>query len=152
MTASLLMNTCPTILRKDETVAAGLKLIMDNRYRNIPIVDENDCYLGIFGVHCMLDMVLPKAVLIEDGLKSAPFVSDTLRDLRERLKDVEDKPVTYCMSREVIVVSPDTPLVETLLALYRSRASVPVVDPESKRLVGMVSYWDVSKKILEQEL
>lgn len=152
MTASMVMNSHPTTLRMDETVAAGLKLVMENRFRNIPIIDEDGCYMGIFGIHCLLNMVLPKAVLMEDGLKSAPFVSDTLLDLRERLKDVEDKPITYCMTRDVIAVTPQTPLVETLLALYRSRASVPVVDPDSKRLVGMVSYWDVGQNILAQEI
>jgi len=152
MTASLVMNTHPAILQMDETIAKGITMVMQHRYRSIPVVDDQGCYLGIFGVHCLLKMVLPKAVLLEGGLNTVPYVSDTLRDLRHRLKDVEDKPVTYCMSQDANVLAPDTPLVETLLAIYHSQSSLPVVEPTSKRLVGMVSYWDVGQQILAQEL
>ena len=49
-------------------------------------------------------------------------------------------------------MAPDTPLVETLLTLYRTRTSVPVVDPDSGCLVGVISYWDVGERILEQKI
>lgn len=146
------MNTHPVVLQKNETIAEGMTKVMEYRYRNIPVVDDQGGYLGVFGVHCLLKMVLPKAVLLEGGLNSIPYVTDTLRDLRHRLNDVEDKSVTYCMSQDAKVVAPDTPLVETLLALYHSQTSLPVVEPASKRLVGMVSYWDINQKILAQEL
>lgn len=152
MTASLVMDPNPSVLHKDEKIAQGIEKVMTHRYRNIPIVDDEGGYLGIFGVHCLLRLVLPKAVLMKDGLTSAPFVTDTLRDLRLRLAGVEDKPVTFCITRDVTVVAPDTPLVETLLALYHTRSSVPVVEPDSNRLIGMVSYWDVVQKILEQTI
>ena len=153
MTASLLMNPHPSVLHKDELISAGMDKVMNHHYRNIPVVDDNGIYLGIFGVHCLLRMVLPKAVLVEGGLNTAPFVSDTLKDLRQRLKDVENKPVTYCLTQtDVTVVGPDTPLVETLLAVYHSHAGVPVVDPENQRLLGMISFSDVGHKILEQTI
>lgn len=153
MTASLVMNPHPAVLHKDELIAAGIDKLMTLRYRNIPVVSDNGTYLGSFSMHCLLRLVLPKAVLVEGGLDTAPFVSDTLKDLRQRLKDVENKPVSYCLAQtDVSVVGPDTPLVETLLALYHSHASVPVVDPESQRLLGLVSYWDVGHKILEQTI
>lgn len=125
---------------------------MEHRYRNIPVVDDQGCYQGIFGVNCLLRLVLPRAVLLERGLATVPFVSDTLRDLRIRLKEVEDKPVTFCITHDAPVVAPDMPLVEMLLILYRTRTSHPVVDPDSGCLLGMISYWDVGAKILEQEI
>ncbi len=152
MSASQVMDPYPSVLHKDENIAKGVELVMEHRYRNIPVVDDNGCYQGIFGVNCLLRLVLPKAVLLERGLTTVPFVSDTLRDLRLRLKEVEDKPVTFCMSHEAPVVAPGTPLVETLLLLYHARTSLPVVDPDSGCLVGVISYWDVGAKILEQEI
>jgi hypothetical protein len=38
--------------------------------------------------------------------------------------------------------------VETLLLLYRTRISIPVVAPGTGKLVGMISYFDVGEKIL----
>jgi CBS domain-containing protein len=52
------------------------------------------------------------------------------------------------MSTDVVTVRPDLPLVETLLILYRTKTSIPVVDPKDRRLVGMISYFDVGEKIL----
>jgi CBS-domain-containing membrane protein len=88
---------------------------------------------------------------MERGLESLSFVSDTLHDLRRRLGEHMDDPVRVCMGEEVRVVRPDTPLIETLLILYRTRTSLPVVDPDSGLLVGMISYWDVGERILAQD-
>ena len=116
------------------------------------MVDDEGCYLGVFGVNCLLRFVLPKAVLLERGLTTVPFVNDTLVDLRRRLAEKEDQPVRSCVSDDSAVVEPDTPLVETLLILYRTRNSVAVVDPDDGCLAGMISYWDAGEKILEQEV
>ena len=52
------------------------------------------------------------------------------------------------MSQDILPVSPDTPLTETLLQLYETRSSIPVVAPGSCKLLGMISYFDVGEKIL----
>jgi CBS-domain-containing membrane protein len=124
---------------------------MENRYRNLPVVDEEGLFLGVFGVHCLLRSVLPKAVLVKDGLETVPFVRETLKDLRQRLANVEDQPVTVCLSEDIPVVNPETPLLETLLVLYRNRISIPVVEKGTGLLVGMISYFDVGENILAQE-
>lgn len=152
MTARLIMDPNPSVLNRDAPIRDAIKIIMEHRYRNIPVVDDGGHYLGVFGVNCLLRFVLPKAVLVERGLTTVPFVNDTLADLRRRLKEKEDKPVSSCVSDDSAVVRPDTPLVETLLILYRTRNSVAVVTPDDGRLVGMISYWDAGEKILEQEV
>jgi len=151
-TARDVMDPNPTVLSSTDTVRKGIDYIMENRFRNVPIVDDQGCYLGVFGVSCLLRLVLPKAALMDQGLTDLSFVSDGLADLRRRLKESEDQPVTICLSDQATVLPPDTPLVETLLALYKSRRSIPIVNPEDRRLLGVVSYWDVGKAILAQEI
>ena len=73
---------------------------------------------------------------------------ETLKDLHNRLTDIEDKPISMCMNRDAETVSPDTSLVEALLKLYNTRNSIPVVDPDSGKLLGVISYWDAGEKIL----
>lgn len=152
MTARQVMDPHPSVMHADETVGQAVRIIMENRYRNLPVVDEKGRYLGVFGINSLLRVVLPPAVVLEKGLTTAPFVTDDLRDLRRRLAGVEDRPVLDFVNGEATVVSPDTPLVETLLVLYRTRNSVPVVEGKEQRLVGMISYWDVGAHILEQEV
>lgn len=152
MTARLIMDPNPSVLNEEAPIRDAIKIIMAHRYRNIPVVDDSGLYQGVFGVNCLLRFVLPKAVLLERGLTSVPFVHDTLVDLRRRLAEKEDQPVSSCVSDDSAVVGPDTPLVETLLILYRTRNSVAVVDPDDSCLVGMISYWDAGEKILQQEI
>ncbi len=151
-TARDVMDPNPTVLTATDTVGKGVGYIMQNRFRNVPIVDDDGCYLGVFGVNCLLRLVLPKAALMEHGLTDISFVSDTLKDLRRRLRECEDESVTICLSDEATVIEPDTPLLETLLVLYQTRRSVPVVNPKDRRLLGVVSYWDVGRAILAQEI
>lgn len=147
-TAASVMDPKPTFVRPDDRIATAANYIMKHRYRNLPVIDDEGRYLGIFGVNCLLRSVLPEAVVMEHGLKEVSFMSDTLADLHERLREVENEPISLCMNTDVDTVPPDKPLVETLLILYRSKTSIPVVDPDTGKLVGMISYWDVGEHIL----
>jgi CBS-domain-containing membrane protein len=151
-TARDVMDPNPTVLAATDTVGTGIGYIMEKRFRNVPILDAEGCYLGVFGVNCLLRLVLPQAALMERGLTDLSFVSDSLKDLRRRLRESADQPVTICLSDEATVIAPDTPLLETLLVLYQTRRSIPVVDPKDRRLLGVVSYWDVGRAILAQEI
>ena len=44
---------------------------------------------------------------------------------------------------------PDTPAMEVMLLMLHGRTtSVPVVDKDSHRLEGIISFWDVLEKLL----
>ncbi len=152
MTARLIMDSNPTVLHADSTIRTAIRYIMENRYRNLPVVDENHCFLGVFGVDCLLRLALPKAVIMEKGLHRADFISETLSDIHRRLHQYIDDPISTCMQGDICTVKPDTSLVETLLTLYRERASLPVVEEGSCKLVGVISYWDAGSKILAAEI
>ncbi|RRS31296.1 MAG: hypothetical protein OI74_14610 [Gammaproteobacteria bacterium (ex Lamellibrachia satsuma)] len=145
------MDPSPTVLKPTDTISTAVQEIMQHRYRQVPVVTEDGGFLGVFGVNCLLKLVLPKAAVMEKGLTSLSFVYESLGDLHQRLKDMEHEPISICMKQDVEIVTPDTPLVETLLVLYRNRTSIPVVDPENNKLLGMISYWDVGEKILSAD-
>jgi hypothetical protein len=46
-------------------------------------------------------------------------------------------------------LKPDSPLMEAVLLVYRTRNFVPVVEPASKRLIGVVSTWHILAKLEE---
>lgn len=145
--AESVMSRHPVILNPMDKVSTAAGYIMEYRYRTLPIVDFDGRFLGIFSVNCLLRHILPKAVLMEKGLESVHFVRDSLKDLHDHYRKVENEPVSICLNTEVTTVSPDTPLVETLLILYRTKSSIPVVEPDTGKLAGMISYWDVGKSI-----
>ena len=148
MTAADIMDPNPIYLKPTDVIKTAAGYIMEHRYRSLPVIDEDGRYLGVFGVNCLLKLVLPKAAVMEEGLESLTFILETLADLHNRLREVENEPISVCMSTDITTVPPDHPLVETLLVLYRTRASMPVVEPDTQRLLGMISYFDVGEHIL----
>lgn len=151
MTAKLFMNPNPVILRTSDTIARGAELIMAKQRRDLPVVDDEGRFQGMLTANCLLYLVLPKAATMERGLDALPFVQYSLDDLRERLKKYMDKPITLCLKKKsVAVVHPDTPMLETLLILYHARSNLPVVEKNTGKLVGTISYYNVGAKIMEE--
>ena len=153
MTASLFMDSNPAVLHASDTIGTAAQQIMKVRYRSLPVIDDNRRFLGTVTVNCLLYLVLPKVATMQkkrDRLETMPYVSTTLEDLRRRLKKAIDYPVTICLKDNVTVVHPDTPIVETLLTMYNTRKNLPVVERSTGRLAGMISYYDVGSKIMEE--
>lgn len=149
MTARLLMKERPIVLHRTATLRDAARLILEHRFRNVPVVDEAGRYLGVVSANRLLGMVLPRAVVIEgSGIESLPFVKDTLGDFRERWREVAGMPVTECLETDLETVTPDTSIAETLLSLYHNRTSLPVVEAETGLLVGMVSHWSAGAAIV----
>lgn len=148
MRAADVMDPNPTTLRETDTIGYGAEIIMSHRYRSLPVVDADFCYLGMFGVNCLLKQVIPRAVLMHKGLENVGFIHESLQDLYARFDEARHQPISMCMSHDIHAVAPDTPLTETLLQLYETRSSIPVVETETCRLLGMISYFDVGLKIL----
>ncbi|MEJ2316195.1 MAG: CBS domain-containing protein [Gammaproteobacteria bacterium] len=151
MSARSIMDPHPTVLHPDDPIRTAAQYVMDNRYRRIPVVDDDGRFVGVFGVNCLLRLVLPHAAIMENGLESVNFARETLTDLYRRYCENSDKEIALCMDKEdVETVGPDTPLLEAVLILYRTKASLPVVDPETGKLVGVISYWDLGQKVLAE--
>lgn len=148
MKASDVMDPNPSTLRETDTIGYGAEIIMKHRYRSLPVVDKNFCYVGMFGVNCLLKQVIPKAVFMHKGLENVSFIHESLDELYTRFEEARDQPIAMCMSHDIHPVGPDTPLTETLLQLYETKISIPVVVPDTCKLLGMISYFDVGHKIL----
>ena len=148
MTAASVMNKEPLVLSLDDTVGDAVGHIIGHRYRNLPVVDGDGCYLGVFGVNCLLRLLLPKVATMDiAALDSLDYMRAGLPDLKRRLDKVREYPVSEYLYTDIPVMRPDTALMEVLLTLFKFKASLPVVDEDSGRLVGMISYWEVLERI-----
>lgn len=151
MSARSIMDPHPLVLHPGDHIRTAARYVMDNRYRRLPVVDDEGRFIGVFGVNCLLRLILPHAVIMERGLESVNFARENLADLYHRYCENSDKEIALCMDKEdVETVGPDTSLLEAVLILYRTKASLPVVDPETGKLVGVISYWDLGEKVLAE--
>lgn len=151
MTAQTIMNPNPRAIRFTDTVASAARLILGHHLRHLPVVNEEGIYLGTFGIFSLLSLTLPKVATIDAGLNHMPFTAHRLADLQERLRQVAQEPVLNCLRQDVEVVYPDTPLMEAVLLLLRNRVALPVVERETRRLLGIISSWDALQRIVGEE-
>lgn len=149
MTASTIMNANPIALKPTDTIATAIKIIMENRYRNVPVVNDSGIFVGSFSINTLLRLALPRAVIMEQGLDNVGFIRESLKSIHARVSEVENDPISKYMQTEPVTVAPDTPLIETMLLLYQTKISIPVVDPKTRKLVGVVSYFDVGEHVLQ---
>ena len=149
MSARLFMNPNPIVLKVGDTIARGAEMIMAKQRRSLPVVDEEGRFHGMLTANCLLYLCLPTAATMKKGLDTMSYVETSLEDVAERLMQYLDEPISRCLKREkVAVVHPDTPIIETLLTLYQARANLPVVEMDSGLLVGTISYYGVTEKIM----
>lgn len=145
MTCSSIMCTDLTTVSADTKVGETIRLLAKHHYRSIPVVSDEGRLIGQFGVHTVLELSVPVATKIarEGPMTDISFMNDNMDDLRRRLAKVWNEPVRKFAYKSVPSLNPSDSLTRTLLALAKTQDNIAVVDPDTRILVGIVSYWDV---------
>lgn len=147
------MTTSPVTIRRGDSVHRALELLLKHKLLGLPIVDDAGRYLGMFLRSELVASLLPRVVRLEAELPEVSrlldvgFMSDTIEDAQERFQAIASKPVGDYARTDTPVLRPDTPVMNAVLFLYRTRTYLPVVDEASGTLLGVVSTWDVLGKI-----
>ncbi|MEO8674505.1 MAG: CBS domain-containing protein [Casimicrobiaceae bacterium] len=135
-------QNCDT-LRDTDKVADATRRMLEHRVSDLPVIDAEGKFVGMFKLDRLLAGLLPAAALVGYGVPDLTFVSDDLDDLRENMRALDTRPVRdFAVTPERVVHSDTAPL-EMVLQLYRGANSLPVVERDSGRLVGVVSARDV---------
>ena len=146
------MTENPATLRDTDTVAHALNMLLKLRELTLPVVDDAGRYLGMFGKHRILSLLMPMLAGQDDRLPSKSRLTDyageddSIGDMCRRLKDIGDDPVRFYAEADVPAVRADAPLLQALLLLYRTRNYLPVLDSDGA-LVGVLTTWDALARI-----
>jgi CBS domain-containing protein len=150
MSAKLLMDSNPIRIHPLDTVSVAARKIMRRRYRSLPVVDDERRFLGVVHVNDLLRLILPPNATSESMSAALEHYEDlSVEDLRENLDRLLDGSIAPYISKDVVTVTPETSLLETLLTMYHQEQNLPVVDRESGRLEGMISYYDIGDMLLQ---
>jgi CBS domain-containing protein len=137
-------------VRETDSVEQAAEKLIGQRHLGIPVIDQAGRYVGMFGTDDLLSLVVPRVAIAGHVAPNLRFVGDDPGALIERFRELKARPVGAVADRNAVVLAPDTPQIEAFRILSRSRVSLPVVDPDSRKLVGLVSYWDVMGAITGQ--
>ena len=153
MTTTTIMSKEIVSLKADDTITTALKLMCENSIHNLPVLDDTGMFLGLFSLRRLSRELLPKAAKLDESslLMHINFMSDGTDELLKRLNKLGQKPVSVLLEKtsKLRLCNPDTSLPELLQLLFESPTSLPVVvvEGKNKKLVGMVSNWDVLTKL-----
>ena len=143
MGSPLIYSTTFTSLKDTDTVAEATRRMLADRVSDLPVVDASGALVGLFRLDRLYAALLPKAALLGDGLTDLAFVSDTLGQLREKMREIEHSPVRDFIVVPDQIVHPDTTPLQIILLLHQGANNIPVVSADTGKLVGMASARDV---------
>lgn len=142
-------------LKPEDTVADALRLMHHKHVRNLPVVDEAGVFIGLFGLRRLSRLLLPIAAsdLGRYNVSDLHFLPDDSDLVSERWRDIANQPVVKFLEKKkkLLFCTPQTKFPELLALLDESKYStlpVIVVEGDSRKLVGMISAWDVLEGIV----
>jgi CBS domain-containing protein len=136
------------LLRSDETVGAAVKSVLESGLPALPVVDEHERLVGIFGEREFMGALFPGYL---KELSYAGFVPSTLDDAIERQATCRAEPVAKHMNTEHIDVGTDfsdTQVTETFL--HHRVLIIPVL--ASGKVLGVITRSDFFRRIAERFL
>ncbi len=124
------MNKHVVTISPDTTLIDARKLLHQHRIRRLPVVDENECLIG----------------MVTEGDIREAWPSDMLSLLFDQHYMLGKLTVDGIMTRRPVTVAPDTSIKEAaLLMLDKKIGGLPVV--EGNKLVGIITESDVFRVI-----
>lgn len=127
-------------LPPDATVDDALRLINDREIRTIPVVDADNRFVGMFGLHCLMEDLLPMAARMEGGITDLGFVEGGAPGAAKRIRKLAPLPLKGLVEKtdKSAVLSPDLPMLEVIRRLAEFGSPLPVVD-DNHSFIGLVS-------------
>lgn len=129
----------PVLGYKGQTIEEILALLENKHIRTVPIVDENNVLLGLFGYDQILEHLLPISARMEDGLQRLDFIIGAAPGVAKRLRKLYPKKVEEVLNGKCCVLPPDTPAWEAIRLLTKYGSPIPVVNEEDGSLIGIVT-------------
>ncbi|HXF62553.1 MAG TPA: CBS domain-containing protein [Caldilineaceae bacterium] len=133
-----IMQSNVITIRPEELVADAAQVMEEFNIRRLPVVDEDNCVVGI----------------VTDSDVREAEAADGVRSAYEPGVELEWLTVGDIMTREVITIGPDATLGELASVFMRHKVGgVPVVEPDPhkpkrQRLIGIVTETDIFAMIV----
>lgn len=150
MTVQSIMTSRVVALGPDDEVADALRLMHEHHIRNLPVVDAERAFIGLFGIRRLARLLLPDAgkQFREQSIADLAFLPEDTGRMAKRWRKAAARPVSEFMEKEkkLLFCTPDTPFPQMLKLLDRSKdSSLPVIVLQggTRKLAGIVSVWDV---------
>ena len=135
-------------LRTTDTIDTAVRQLLDAGYPALPVVDERERFVGIFGEREFMAALFPGYV---DQLRHAGFIRHELDEAIERRVGCRAERVSEHMNTEHIAVDEDFSDVQIAeIFLHHRVLIIPVV--RQRRIVGVIARGDFFRTIAQRLL
>jgi len=135
------------MIAPDCTVRDALARMASLHIQAFPVVDGQQKVLGTLSFWKILEQAVPSYIAKGD-LPDVRFAPD-LAQLHDRLEELKLKTTTHVMDHDPLCVHPGDSVLACAALIMRTPKTVyllPVVE-EDRRLVGIITAWDIIKGI-----
>jgi CBS-domain-containing membrane protein len=152
LTVKDIMSTNIVSVKPDTEIIEAAKVLLENRFNGLPVVDDNGKVVGII---CQSDLIaqqkslpIPTLFTFLDGF--IPLTS--LKKMESEIQKIAAITVADAMTKKPVTVKTDT-RIETVAALMADKKlyTLPVLDDAGK-LVGIVGKEDLLKTVIKRPI
>lgn len=133
------MVTNVTTIKPDTTVEQALAIFKEKSIRNVPVVDDNGIFCGLFGLKEVLTNLLPKAATMKDGLESLSFVNGAAPGIAKRLEKLHSEKISQFMNEKPHTVECETSTIEALRVMAVHGSPVVIRETGTQNFKGIIS-------------
>jgi acetoin utilization protein AcuB len=129
--ATAIMTEDPITVTEQTTVREALRILDTQEIRHLPVLGAHEELVGIVTDRDLRSVTIPYT-LVETELADASL----------------DEPISKVMSTKPITVGPDADLDAVIELMMQTKVgAIPVVEPRSRDLLGIISYVDVLREL-----
>lgn len=143
MNAQKIMTAGVDTLSKDHTLRDALVILKERRYRQIPIVDDDNKVLGVVTPRSLLRVILP-GYISKGYLKDVKFAPE-LSQFSNKIEELGKKPICDIVDSTYSTVTPETSSMEVAALFVNAETiieSILVIDDDNL-LLGIISPVDI---------
>ncbi len=144
---SQVMAKKPITIQSGSTLEQAAKILIKNNISGAPVVTKSGKLIGIVSEKDLFKAIYPN---LKDIIQHVSLWLDRKR-VQHRVDAKKETLVNKIMTKEVITVKPDTPILKTgSLMLVNRIHRIPVVN--KGKLVGVVGRRDIFRRLLKNDL
>mgnify|MGYP001185479014 FL=1 len=144
-----LMQSIHTKLFAEDPSSTAIDFMIEKHVGLAPVVDREGVFVGLLSGNRLMHFMLPKSLSMMRGKKYASYLRESKQELRERLNELRKKTIGDLLDRNVKVAYPDTGLIDAIVNLSERQYVVPVVERETNKLLGAISFFTVLNALKE---
>jgi CBS domain-containing protein len=130
-----MMTEDPITASERTTVKDAIRILDSQEIRHLPILGSHGELVGMVTDRDLRSVTLPYT-LVEDAAAADAAL---------------EEPISKVMSREPVTVAPDADIDDVMELLMQTKVgAIPVVEPRSRDVVGIVSYVDVLRELQQR--